>query len=758
MNAGSAHQLEATKSGSPAADWKRGIVTLTAALLATVFLLPSVASAQPATADSGGIEVVTVTAQRRVQNLQKVALSAIVRTGAELKNQNVYTLQQLQNQAPGLSIQPPVTSETYINIRGVGIQQTSPVSSNGVAIYIDDVYIPSLIDTVDTFYDLKNVEVLRGPQGTLVGANADGGAVFINSVQPSFDRVKGYIEQTIGNFNDYRTEGGVNLPISDSLAARIAFVHETRDSFTKNIGATATSPNPTAYPPGQNQPGNVDFTATRVQVAYRPSNSFHVTFRFEPYQSRTDGFAKKPYEKAAGVLGAYYGLSPSPYYDPWAASHAGDHFLINYDMPQHFNISGQRSAITAVWHATPSVELKNIASYQSGYEDDRTDIDASSAPANEYLLRHAEFYTYTEELDALSTSSDALQWSAGLYYLNERKPLVLSFNGAHATALSLIAYTQNYGVFASGTYTFSPHWSVELGGRYSWDNLPRTEVALGPVHNKTFTTSDKEPSYSAKIKWQANQKTLVYASLATGYKAGGLNLDIPPHLIVPPYKPETNLVEELGLKTELLNGHLRFDGDIFNSVYRNFQIAETLTAPVTVPYTQNVSEASIQGAEAEITGAFSALQFNLGASYLDASTAKQFNFVGPTGITYSIPKGTAVPFAPRWMVTAGLQYSFPIGGGVLTPRLQYQYQAKQNITIAHNIYPLSLGATIPAHGTFDFMATFAAQKHWQIQAYVLNLLDRHYVSVAQLSPVAGMVPLDAYGPPRQYGVKLAYRF
>ena len=166
-------------------------------------------SAPPAAADEsagGGVAVVTVTAEKRVENLQKVAISATVRSGAELKEEGVYGIQSLQNQTPGLSIQPPTSAETYINIRGVGIQQTSPVSSNGVAFYVDGMYVPSLIDTVDTFYDLQNVEVLRGPQGTLVGSNADGGAIFVNSAQPSFSGVKGYLQQTIGSYNDYRTK------------------------------------------------------------------------------------------------------------------------------------------------------------------------------------------------------------------------------------------------------------------------------------------------------------------------------------------------------------------------------------------------------------------------------------------------------------------------------------------------------------------------------------------------------------------------
>ena len=749
---------------------RRGAAAISVAAIiacAKLSAVPAIAAGQNVSSDvtvgtrAGGddqLHEVVVTAERRTENLQRVALSAVVRSGRQLKDESVYTLQSLQSQAPSLSIQPPVSSETYINIRGVGIQQTSPVSSNGVAIYMDGVYVPTLIDAVDTFYDLKNIQVLRGPQGTLVGANADGGAIFINSVQPSFNRVKGYLQQTFGNYNDYRTEGGINLPLSRHVAVRLAFVHETRDSFTTNIGATATSPIGATYPPAQNQPGNVDLTSTRFQASYKPSSNLLMTIRFEPYESRTNGFAVKPYEPAAAPLAKYFGITPSPFYDPWAAAHQADHFLINYDMPQYYVIKGDRTSLTAIWHTHWGVEFKEIASRQTGYESDRTDSDASSAPANEYLTRRASFAVYTEELDVISTLRSPFQWVAGLYYFNMRDPLVLSFHGPTTNALSLIAYHRNYAAFASATYQFTPKWSLTVGGRYSYDTLPRTEVAVGPVRNKTFTTTDTEPSVTGKIKWQASRVTLVYASISTGYKAGGDNLDIPPRLIVPPYKPETNIVEELGLKTEIFGGHVRWDGDVFNSRYRNFQIQETLARPITAPYTQNVSVARIWGVESEMDGFVNALRWNLGVSYLHGSTLGAFNYVGPTGLTYSIPSGTGIPFAPKWMVTAGVQDSIPIGNATITPRLQYHFQDTQTVTIAHNIYPFNLGTSIPAHGTADFMLTYHAPKHWQVQAYVTNLTNKDYIATSQPSATAGMVPQLAYGPPRQYGVRLDYQF
>jgi iron complex outermembrane receptor protein len=722
-------------------------------------------SAPSASTEMPQLTEVVITAEKKSENLQNVAVSATVRSGEELKMEGVQGLQTLQDQTPGLTIQPPLSSETFINIRGVGIQQTNPASSNGVAFYIDGQNIPSLIDTVDTFYDIQDVEVLRGPQGTLVGSNSDGGAIFVNSVQPSFDSVKGYLEQTIGSYTDLRTEGAVNLPLSDQFAARAAFVYETRDSYTRNVGPTATSPGPFPFPSAQNQPGNVNFDAVRLQLAYKPSDSFQLTLRYEPYQSRTDGFAVKPDEAAVGPLATYFNINPPTHFlDPYAAAIQGQAFRIDYDTTQYYNIVGQRSSATAVWHITDGIELKSTTSHQNGYESDQTDVDASSAPANVYLIRKASFHVFTQELNVLSTGPGPFQWVAGVHYLTTKGPLQLEFVHGGGGPLSVISYHRNEAVFASGTYSFSPQWSFTLGGRYSYDNQPFHEIGNPPIPNEYFVTTDSEGTGTAKLNFQVTPDTLIYASVANGYKAGGINLQIPPIIKPPPFQPEKNVVEELGLKTTLFDNHLRFNGDVFDSQYKQFQLQETIIASpapgikIPAPYTQTPGSATIWGAEAEFTAAFQQLQGNLGASYLNAKSSSVFPYTGPTGILYQIPSGTTVPYSPEETVTAGIQYGFHVLNGLVTPRVQYQYQALQYITMAHNIYPLNLGTSIPGHGTADFRLTYTAAAHWQLEAYVNNFTDRTYIAEVIGSPTAGAVPGFAYGAPLEAGGRFTYRF
>ena len=701
------------------------------------------AVAEPPAQTAGGLEEITVTAQRRTEDLQRVPISASVFDAKILKEEGINGIQDLQTQTPGLSIQPAASSETFINIRGVGIQQTAPTSSNGVAFYVDGMYIPSLIDTVDSFYDLANVEVLRGPQGTLVGSNADGGAIFVNSVQPSFDKVKGYIEQTLGNYDERRTEGAINVPLGDMFAARAAFVYETRNSFTLNEGQ---QPPTGVIPTGQNQPGNVDYNSVRLQLSFKPDESFLATLRYEPYSSSTDGYALKPdmTNIPAGT----------PFYDAHAAAIQGQPFVIDYNTQQYTKISGSRTGLTAAWHVTDGVQVKSVSSYQSGYLSDLSDIDLSSAAANLYLQRKASFNTFTQEINVLSTSSSAFQWVAGGYYLRTDQPLVLFF--APATALSVVAKHQNEAVFASGTYTFSPQWSVTIGGRYSWDSLPYEEI-LPPVG--TTDLHQSKPTGSAKLNFQITPATLLYASISTGYKAGGNNLQIPGIFTPPPVPQETNVVEELGVKTTFLDNHLRVDADVYHSKYSHYQLQES--SPVGISLDQGPGDAKIYGFESEITGAINDFQFNVGASYIHSGVSADFPYLLPSGTEVTITQGTELPYAPKWLVDVGAQYTAHLGGErSLTPRLQYHYQAQQysQITNQIEVENSNLDTSIPKHSTTDFRLTYAGSENWDIEAYVTNLFNKTYIGEIVQTPVGVAANGYVYGPPRQFGGRFYYKF
>ena len=194
--------------------------------------------APPGAADSGTLEEIVITAQRRSENLQTVPIAATALAGDQLESKAVVRLSDLQFVAPSLSVTDAGLTQS-INIRGIGLASGSPAVANGVAEYVDGLFQPPIV-TTNSFYDVANIEVLRGPQGTLVGSNSTGGAIFINTQNPKLGAVEGYGELSYGNYQARTAQGAINLPLGDTLAFRAAGSYTDHDSFYNSVGPVHT--------------------------------------------------------------------------------------------------------------------------------------------------------------------------------------------------------------------------------------------------------------------------------------------------------------------------------------------------------------------------------------------------------------------------------------------------------------------------------------------------------------------------------------
>jgi len=193
-----------------------------AALFAVTLPISAIAQSTAAAGATGAqapeaLAEIVITAQRRAENLDRVPIAATVIQGADLGSRGVLNLDDLGGLAPGLNVQNQ-QAEAYVNIRGVGLQSINPTTSSGVANYSDGFFIPHETAILDAYFDVGQIEVLKGPQGTLVGQNSTGGAILVNSVRPSFERVTGFVEQSFGDYSLTQTQGAINLPVSDHFA------------------------------------------------------------------------------------------------------------------------------------------------------------------------------------------------------------------------------------------------------------------------------------------------------------------------------------------------------------------------------------------------------------------------------------------------------------------------------------------------------------------------------------------------------------
>jgi len=688
------------------------------------------------------IEEVTVTAERRVQSLQDVPVSVTVLSGDALTPiRDVLDIQQF---SPGVAINT-YNRSTYINIRGVGIAQSAPTSTPGVAYYIDGVFIPHEQIIAQSYYDLEAIEVLRGPQGTLTGQNSTGGAIYVRTPTPSFDGVSGYVDQTIGDYAWYRTVAAVNLPFGDKLAMRFAAVYDTRDSWVDNIG------------PSPSQPGSGDMTGVRASVLWQPTDRMRFDLRYEHFDRNTDYNAVKNRDDAV----------------------TSDPFIIEEDAISFLNQDGYRASLEGRFDLTEAMQLRVLTSKFDADTTDQADGDrtATALPVPPELptsgsntrlypgrvgLTMQSFDTKVTEVNLLSTGEGPVQWVVGAFYLDETTPVQVLRDNRNThdfvqsnSTIDAKADNTSKSVFGQVDVRLAEAWELDVGLRRSDDQQDYTRFALpGPPPPGCFpctnTAESKETTGRLGLKYFAGDDMMYYGTLSKGYKAGGVNLD--PRLDV--FGPETNKVAEVGMKSTIADGHLRVNAAVYYSDYQGIQLsALTPVGPVLLPNTLNAAPAEIYGAELELLGRFDQLGFNLGLNLMHSEFTEDAILTNSlTNANEVVPAGSDIPFAPDITLTAGIQYDIPLGEKILTPRLQVSYIDDQLAT------PFPDPATIvPSRTVADFRLTLQATENWWLEGFVNNLFDETYIAV-QVQDASSAQGGIIYGAPRHYGIRVKYSF
>ena len=692
------------------------------------------------------LEEVVVTAERREVNLQDTPISATVLTADSLATQGVKNILDIQQVAPSVVINA-FNRSTFINIRGVGIGQSAPTSNPGVAYYIDGVFIPHEQYIAQSFFDLESIEVLRGPQGTLTGQNSTGGAIYVRTPVPTFDKVSGSIDQTAASDEWYRTVGAVNIPLSDTLAVRIAGVYDHRGSFTDNIG------------PSRSEPGRSEDQAVRAAMRWQPTDGMTFDLRYEYFKRDTDYNAVKNRNDAV----------------------TRDPFTIEEDAISYLDQDGYRASLEARVDVSQTMQFRALTSYIDAKSSDQADGDrtATALPvpanlptsgANTVLfpgrvgLTTTSLKTWVSEVNLLSKGDSPLQWVVGAFYLDEDIPVqvlrdnrsVVNFAQSNSTIDAITTNTSTSG-FGQVDYKLSDSWAVDLGLRYSNDKqeYERHLIPGAPPPGCfpcTTVTETNETTGRAGVKYFATDETMLYATLSKGYKAGGVNVD--PRAAS--YEPETNKMAELGWKTTLAEGRLRVNGALFYSKYDGIQLSALTpvgTPPVLLPNTLNAAPANMYGAELELTGQFDALGFNLGVGTLHSEfTEARVLTDSQTNTNRPVPEGSTLPYAPELTASAGIQYEFLIGSTSLTPRVQATYIDEQLAT------PFRYAATtVPSHTVADVRVTWKPLEHLRLEGFATNVFDKTYIAV-QVQDASSALGGYIYGAPRQYGLRATYDF
>jgi iron complex outermembrane receptor protein len=737
------------------------LIPSAAALALAMFSSPTLAQkpeADEVESPSEELEEVMVTAQRRSENLMTTPIAAASLSENDLQRKGVATVLDLQYATPSLSVQE-VGHTSSFNIRGIGQQSTDLNAVPGVPLYVDGMLNPTIL-TSNAYFDTASVEVLRGPQGTFAGASSTGGAIFVNSKNPDFTGgLHGTFGARIGNYHDLGFNGAVNLPLTDTLAGRIAVDVERRDSFFVNAGAQP-GPTKTAY----NTPGALDEKQIRASLLWAPIDD--VSFLWKTLYSTTS-------------TGGYpYIPLPSPILAPYVSQVYPDPSrVLHLDTVEMSVETAVRSTLEAKWKIADSVTLRSLTGYGSYRSTQVHDIDATVLDLPQLGSPHIEEdadtpeTTISQELNLLSPETGPLQWILGAFYYHDNIGQVSHAvqTGSGDNFNNVDIHKRSTAGFGQISYQLTSKLQLQVGGRYTKDTARTSgyNVTVGSAPSPRIGAYDgHNVTGKVALNYQLNDDNFLYVFAAKGANAGGTANGVP-------FKPAIVKDYEAGWKASFLDGHARSQLGVFHNDLDNFQ-ADALT-PVNGTITPtNIPKARIDGIELQLQAKVGGFGFDFSGNYIH-SKMEAFTIINlhdpawaggfvplpqcPPG-SPSIPNvcwdfgssllsiaNAPLPYLPKVTYSVGLEYAFALpNSNTLTPRVNFSHQGDQWAGPTE-VYPVDF---LAAHDLIGAQLTFE-HGAYQVVAYGSNLANKTYVSGQ--SP-----PAYFLGAPRQYGVRLAIKF
>lgn len=722
---------------------------------ASILALSAAGAVSAQDAKGTQLQEVVVTAEKRTENLQTTAIAATVLDTSALNQKGVSNISDLKNATPSLSI-TNTGVVAFINLRGIGLDSNSPLVVPGVASYREGLWQPP-VATGNTFYDIASVEVLRGPQGTFVGSNSTGGAIFINSKSPDFDGVHGNVEVKGGNYADLGATGAVNLPIDDKWAARVAFNVERRGSFFKNLGSIPT-PSGAQF----NTPGKLDEKDMRVGLLWKPNDTLQILFKSDFTDISTDGLPMKPIPGTASA--------PFAPVAPWT---------INFDQTTRSDIYASRNSLEIKWQPSPDgITFRSLTGYQYLNLNEIYDLDASRSPAGSAQFGAIIERPMTEEINIISPDTGRLSWVVGGYLFHDTRQVGIdqtNMVGPPHILIHFFTVLQTQDVFAQLTYKLLPSIELQVGGRYTHDSLDAPNVNnnyinVGPGFafvDATGHHSDNGWTGKVALNWTPNDDNFLYAFAAKGLKAGGFQFGSPPGQ----FQPEIVWDYELGWKSYFFDRHVSTQIGGFYNNYQNLQVGVLNTGSGASQLT-NIGKSTIKGVEAQIEGRFGGLHVDASGAYVNSALGAislvnarllpngGVTNLGPQCTGGAVPpacfdygpytvsvSGRANPYSPTWTYNVGVEYRFDLGNDAsLTPRVNYSYVGSQWTTL----YEAPATDFLPSFGLWNASLTYT-KDDWSVQGYATNLANKFYV-IGQFG--SG----ENFGNPRQFGVRISRAF
>lgn len=685
-------------------------------ILAAAIVLSSQARAQeaiPAEAEAGMLDEIVVTAQRREENLRDVPIAINAITGNALQNIGVADTSTLVQAVPSLNFTRSGPSGIFV-IRGVSTPNGAAGEEGSTAVYVDDVYMPDLASTINTFNNIQRIEVLNGPQGTLFGRNATGGLIRIITRDPGdsaeLDGQIGY-----GNYGTYSGQLYAAAPLSDRVGINLAF---TGQAQTNGFGYNQTL--------GRDVRTN-NYWGLRSKLVAKAGDNLKITLGGEYFWTHDTTATFLWPQTATGIA-------------------ASQDSLAGYDSGTRIKVWGVNGKIEL---DLGSVALTSITAYRHLKNHSDFDVDGN-APDTLHLFYDNSTKAFQQEVRLASTSTEPLSWQLGVFYLHlvatvdqYQLGAALGANTSHIVARGV---TDSISVFGEATYALSPVLHLTGGLRWTSEQrkLPvgRTDTIppVGPVTSLTNPLSGATYSnltFRGALRYDVSDRANVYVSVNKGFKSGQFNLQSPHDA---PVRPQTIMAYEVGAKADLLDRRLRVSLAGYHYNISDYQVRSAIGG---VSALRNAAQVRIDGVDVNLEAAVTdRLRLTAGASWLDA------RYAGFLNSTTGNVSGNKTASAPHFNFTLGGSYALPLGGESEL-RLTANYVHKSSHVFEPNNVLLQ-----PAYDVVNASIEYRLNEHAALEFYMRNIGDELYN--VQMATTVGATNLA--GAPRQYGANFKFHF
>lgn len=707
-----------------------GTVLLGAGLSSTVLAQ----SAAPAAQDRS--DVVIVTAQRRVQDIQQVPASVTALVGAQLEQRQVSGVLDLQYQVPNISIATGTgtANSARIFLRGVGEDESRGAVDPAIAVYVDGIYMGRQLGSLFSLVDLERIEVLRGPQGTLYGRSSNGGAIKLVSKRPD-DTFGGELKAGTGNYSRSELRATLNVPLGDATAVRGTIMYKARDGFHQ-LNPTGDRAN------FARNVGAQDMGAVRINLAHEFSANWNLLLSYDNTSDNGDPTpdSVRPGNDRDNNL---YTIEPLSGVNCTPMQTVIGCFS---DYRSKINSEGASANIEGKFG---SFDFASLTGYRTLKDDLATRIGSP-------YFQKTDQSQFSQEFTITSNYEGPFNFVAGVYHFGED----VSLNTTFVFPFTVDVETQSNAAFIAGTFEITDKLTAKAGVRQTAETKKFFGINRVLTFNRTASADFDTTSYSAGLDYQFSGAFMVYGSYATGFKPGGWSPDCfsATSCFLPVTQEEVRTFE-VGTRTQFFDNTLKFNATYFSNIYDGLQIGATVPG---IGFTRfNVQETEIQGLEFEVSWRpVSGLHIFANLGLLDANyktlTLSQAGGLSNSGascpgglVTIACALGLKLKNAPETKGVLGVNYSLPFMSGKLNLSTDVAFE-DESWSLVANGPPHALTSVDPL---YNARIAYTLDNGWTASLWGQNLSDEKYWRAAS----AGSFTTFAAAP-MTWGVDLGLKF